>query len=517
MSLKDEFLKSLVGQQKDGKIRFALDDHGDITHLIKRVDPRCREVYEKLAALRSPYLPAVLLMKEVDGALEVHEEYIRGQTLEAYAQEQGPLDDETLRQVAFDVAQALRLLHSTQPPIIHRDVKPQNILRRENGRFVLIDFDAARLYDADADTDTRCIVTMGYAAPEQYGLAQTDVRSDLFSLGVTLYEMKTGEHYVMGAKCEGALHAVIARCTAFDPKKRYASAEELLRALDAQTPAGKKRRLRRGVGAGAMALLLAGAWLCPSPMIQTVEPNALPSSATPAPSPMLAATAPSAAALPCTCLLRSARLSTPDGSTVLPFNGEPLTLALHVEGNFDSGHCSAENHDREASLRGAKLLHRSAGAQAVLSDGNVLTIQSPGVYLIDSLISYHDQTIGPEQLLLVATEHSSAYQDCKCLWSWKDTRPTFDSNLTLPTDGSPLRVTFGLEPGYDRRLCTAEEHLEVHPLYAEISQRPEGSAATVENDLDMLFDVPGTYNVRLNLEYAGVLESVSYEVVISES
>lgn len=46
MSLKDEFLKSLIGQQKDGKIRFALDDHGDITHLIKRVDPRCREVYE---------------------------------------------------------------------------------------------------------------------------------------------------------------------------------------------------------------------------------------------------------------------------------------------------------------------------------------------------------------------------------------------------------------------------------------------------------------------------------------
>ena len=91
MSLKDEFLKSLIGQQKDGKIRFALDDHGDITHLIKRVDPRCREVYEKLAALRSPYLPAVLLMKEVDGALEVHEEYIRGQTLEAYAQEQGRL------------------------------------------------------------------------------------------------------------------------------------------------------------------------------------------------------------------------------------------------------------------------------------------------------------------------------------------------------------------------------------------------------------------------------------------
>ena len=52
MSLKDEFLKSLVGQQKDGKIRFALDDHGDITHLIKRVDPRCREVYEKLARER---------------------------------------------------------------------------------------------------------------------------------------------------------------------------------------------------------------------------------------------------------------------------------------------------------------------------------------------------------------------------------------------------------------------------------------------------------------------------------
>ena len=266
---------------------------------------------------------------------------------------------------------------------------------------------------------------MGYAAPEQYGLAQTDVRSDLFSLGVTLYEMKTGEHYVMGAKCEGALHAVIARCTAFLIRKSGTPAQRSCCARWMhKRPRAKKRRLRRGVGAGAMALLLAGAWLCPSPMVQTVEPNALPSSATPAPSPMLAATAPSAAALPCTCLLRSARLSTPDGSTVLPLNGEPLTLALHVEGNFDSGHCSAENHDREASLRGAKLLHRSAGAQAVLSDGNVLTIQSPGVYLIDSLISYHDQTIGPEQLLLVATEHSSAYQGPQMSLSWKDSRPT---------------------------------------------------------------------------------------------
>ena len=55
------------------------------------------------------------------------------------------------------------------------------------------------------------------------------------------------------------------------------------------------------------------------------------------------------------------------------------------------------------------------------------------------------------------------------------------------------------------------------PALTKSVKRPEGSAATVENDVDMLFDVPGTYDVRLNLEYAGVLESASYEVVISES
>lgn len=518
MSLKDEFLKSLGGQHKENKIRFVQDDGGDITYLIKRVDPRCREVYEKLMALRSPYLPVVLLLKEADGALEVHEEYIHGQTLESYTQAHGPLDDETLRQVAFDVAQALRLLHSTQPPIIHRDVKPQNILRRENGRFVLIDFDAARLYDAEAENDTRCIATIGYAAPEQYGLAQTDVRSDLFSLGVTLYELKTGKHYVMGAKCSGALHNVIARCTAFDPKKRYADAQELLRALDAQTPVGKRRRLRRSVGAGAAALLLAGAWLCPSPLTRTVSPTAAPSAAagTASPLPTAVTESLSVTALPCTCILRSAQIFTPDGSTVLPFNGAPLTLALHAEGSFDSDSCRAETHDQKVSLRGAQLLHQSAGAKAVLSDDNVLTIQAPGVYLIDGLVSYHDQTVGPKQLLLVAAEHPTVYQTCRCVWSWKDSRPTFDSSMTLPADGSPLRVNFGLEPSYDHRLCTADEHLEIHPLYAEIRQKPEGSAAAVENDFDLLFDLPGTYTVRLYLEYNGVLESVSYDVILSK-
>ena len=72
MSLKDEFLKSLIGQQKDGKIRFALDDHGDITHLIKRVDPRCREVYEKLAALRERM--EALGIREQD----LEESFVRG-------------------------------------------------------------------------------------------------------------------------------------------------------------------------------------------------------------------------------------------------------------------------------------------------------------------------------------------------------------------------------------------------------------------------------------------------------
>ncbi len=68
----------------------------------------------------------------------------------------------------------LNYLHSQNPPIIHRDIKPQNVIVDERGRVTLIDFGISRMYDAGARADTLCFGTRHYAAPEQYGFAQTD-------------------------------------------------------------------------------------------------------------------------------------------------------------------------------------------------------------------------------------------------------------------------------------------------------------------------------------------------------
>jgi tetratricopeptide (TPR) repeat protein len=130
-------------------------------------------------------------------------------------------------------------LHEHKPnPIIYRDMKPSNLMKTPEGSVKLIDFGIAREYKVDAKSDTLLLGTKGYAAPEQEGLAQTDERSDIYSLGVTLYHLLTGisPREALGFKplrqidpqfSEG-LEIIIGKCVMPDPKDRYQSARALL-------------------------------------------------------------------------------------------------------------------------------------------------------------------------------------------------------------------------------------------------------------------------------------------------
>ena len=125
-------------------------------------------------------------------------------------------------------------LHEHKPnPIIYRDMKPSNLMKTPEGTVKLIDFGIAREYKVDAKSDTLLLGTKGYAAPEQEGLAQTDERSDIYSLGVTLYHLLTGisPREALGFKplrqidpqfSEG-LEIIIRKCVMPDPKDRYQS------------------------------------------------------------------------------------------------------------------------------------------------------------------------------------------------------------------------------------------------------------------------------------------------------
>ena len=136
------------------------------------------EVYRRLLPVSCPNLPRILEAAEADGMAAVLEEYVQGDPLSEVLQGVRMTPAEA-RKIALQLCRALWTLHSLGG--IHRDVKPENVLLRGD-QAVLIDFDAARVFKKDGGSDTQVLGTTGYAAPEQYGIAQTDARADIYAL-----------------------------------------------------------------------------------------------------------------------------------------------------------------------------------------------------------------------------------------------------------------------------------------------------------------------------------------------
>lgn len=186
-------------------------------------------VYQRLISVSCPNLPQIMETAERNGHVIVLEEFVRGDTL-AFLLEGGTLSAPEARRITGQLCRALYVLHSLGA--VHRDVKPENILLRGQ-EAVLIDFDASRIYHSDAPEltmDTMILGTTGYAAPEQYGLSQTDPRADIYSLGVVLNVMLTGEH-PSRRLAAGRLGRVVQRCTMMSPRQRYQSVLDLLAEL----------------------------------------------------------------------------------------------------------------------------------------------------------------------------------------------------------------------------------------------------------------------------------------------
>ena len=194
-------------------------------YVFRQFDGRA-DVYRRLLTVSCPYLPRVEEVAESDGRVAVLEEYVQGDTL-LYLLEGGLLDWEEARKVAADICAALWVLHSMGA--VHRDVKDSYVILRGSDA-VLIDFDASRLVKPERPTDTVILGTTGYAAPEQFGMSQTDGRADIYSLGVLLNVMLTGQH---PSRCLAAGHAgrIVRRCTMMNPDQRFRDVLELRDAL----------------------------------------------------------------------------------------------------------------------------------------------------------------------------------------------------------------------------------------------------------------------------------------------
>ena len=202
-----------------------------------------------MSRLNNRHIPRITEVLETEESILLVMDYVEGRTLRARLRNEGAVPQEEAVDIALQMCEALEYLHGLEPPVIFRDMKPDNIMLRPDGTCVLIDFGVAREYKETKEKgnigDTTCLGTKGYAPPEQYkgaGMGQTDKRSDIYALGATMYHMVTGKDpsrppYEMrpirrwDPALSSGLEAVIKKCTQNDPEKRYQDVSQLKEAL----------------------------------------------------------------------------------------------------------------------------------------------------------------------------------------------------------------------------------------------------------------------------------------------
>lgn len=155
---------------------------------------QCEQEAKFLVRLHHPNLPRVMDAFIENDRFYLVMEYIEGVTLENRMRDggDGPLDVHEVVEWGLQIADVLAYLHSQEPPIIFRDLKPANIMVQPDGSVRLIDFGIARRFHPGASKDTALLGSVGYSPPEQFGRSQTDTRSDLYAFGATLHHLLTG-------------------------------------------------------------------------------------------------------------------------------------------------------------------------------------------------------------------------------------------------------------------------------------------------------------------------------------
>jgi serine/threonine-protein kinase len=261
-------------------------------HLIddKHLTERFRREAQACALIRSEYIVQVYDLTEIDGAPAIVMEYVEGRSLKDVLAADGPLPAAKARQIVIEILNALRAAHARG--VIHRDIKPGNIIVSESGHCKVTDFGLAAISVAQTVTmDGAVLGTPAYLPPEHIRGEAADERSDLFSLGVTAVELLTGVRIFEGASysvCinkilqfdvgsidtligDTAMADVIRKMMHPDREQRFISAEAALLALHgepeplqptlASAPAARNRSVRSAVLIGAAGVIALLAWL----------------------------------------------------------------------------------------------------------------------------------------------------------------------------------------------------------------------------------------------------------------
>lgn len=184
------------------------------------------DIYHYLQEHPIPNTPQIFLAEEDNSVLTVIEEYIPGDTLEELLEKQGVFPEAQVINITSQLCTILEAFHSCYPAIVNRDIKPSNIKLTSEGVVKLLDMNAAKWSNGQAEKDTVLLGTQGYAAPEQYGFGPSSVLTDIYSVGVLMNVMLTGD--LPGRRMAGGrLTGIIRKCIELTPANRYHSIREL--------------------------------------------------------------------------------------------------------------------------------------------------------------------------------------------------------------------------------------------------------------------------------------------------
>lgn len=238
MILPKNFYKpiDILKTGESGNVQLVYDRVGKQVCVMKQRKLNSANVYQRVRKIKSRYIPEIFRMIEEDENFLVVEEYVSGRTLTEILLYEEFFHEDLAAQIMRQLCECLQELHAQG--IIHRDIKPSNIMLTRDNVIRLIDFSISRIVKEANETDTEFLGTRGYAPPEQYGFGQTDERSDIYSLGVTIKRL-VGKNY------SGWLEKILERCTKIDPTNRYQNVDELLDDFDRRHWQNKFRHMKK--------------------------------------------------------------------------------------------------------------------------------------------------------------------------------------------------------------------------------------------------------------------------------
>lgn len=284
---KYEILKE-IGRGGMSVVYLAMDTHLNRNWAVKEVKKKGNGKNDEIVVnsllaeanmvkrLDHPALPRIVDIIDNGTTIYIVMDFIEGESLDKILSEYGAQPEEKVIEWAMQICDVFSYLHSQKPPVIYRDMKPANLMLKPNGNISIIDFGIAREYKEQNLADTTVLGTKGYAPPEQYS-GQTDPRSDIFALGMTMHHLLTGidprngDSYApvrqWNPELSEGIEAIINRCVEPAAENRYQNCAELL--IDLQDPSKVtrgwrkklKRRLFSFIGVSGLAVVVAIAGL----------------------------------------------------------------------------------------------------------------------------------------------------------------------------------------------------------------------------------------------------------------